>query len=331
MRFNHRKIPVILIFLIIASLFLISSVSAAESVPPIPTAGNTSPSKMEVGTYVNAINNFDFIKGTYSMDFYLHFRWTDPTIKTAAEFQLMNGRISSGSYSVRQLMADTSGPVKEEWYRVRADFDVTPNIRNYPFESGTVPIVIENGNLDQTRLIFVPLVNESGIDPQFVIPGWTIGTPVFTVTDHLYPWGKTYSRVFFNVPVTKNPMDSIIQTLLPPVLFCLIAMLSFFINLEHRELLPLRYGLTTSMFITAVMYHFSQLSMLPGLGVLKLFDKFMIAVYIFLAATIVVTTLCYLAQRSWERPELVKPINLYGMVVSILLPFISFWLLVTLM
>ena len=330
MRFNPGKIPVILVFLVIVSLFLITSVSSAGSVPPFTTAGNTSPSLMEVGVYVNAINNLDFIKGTYSEDLYLHFRWTDPSIKTA-EFEIMNGRVSSGSYSVRQLSANKSGPVKEEWYRVRADFDITPNIRNYPFESGTLPIEIEDGAHDETHLIFVPLVNESGIDPRVEIPGWTISTPVFSLTDHSYPWGQTYSRLFFNVPVAKNPMDSFIQTLLPPLLFCLIALLSFFINLEHRELLPLRYGLTTSMFISAVMYDFSQVSLLPGLGVLKLFDKFMIAVYLFLAATIVVTTLCYLAQRKWERPELVKPINRYGMGVSIMLPIVLFWLLVTLM
>ena len=56
----------------------------------------------------------------------------------------------------------------------------------------------------------------------------------------------------------------------------------------------------------------------------------MIAVYLYLSATIIVTTLCYLAQEEWERPELVKPINRYGMVVSILLPLVSFWLLVIL-
>lgn len=97
--------------------------------------------------------------------------------------------------------------------------------------------------------------------------------------DHSYTRGETYLRLFFNVPVTKNATDSIFQTLIPPLLFYLIAMISFFINVENHELISLRYCLTTSMFISAVMYHFSQLSMLPGLGVLKLFDKFMIAVY----------------------------------------------------
>jgi hypothetical protein len=330
MQLNFRKNTIILVFSVMTMVFLISSVSAAGPAPSLPPAVNSSPSKMEVGIFVNSINNLDFIKGTYSMDFYLHFRWTDPTIQTA-DFEIMNGQISTGSHSLEKLWENKSGPVKEEWYRVRADFAITPNIRDYPFESGIAPIEIEDAENDATQLIYVPIANESGIEPRFVIPGWTIGTPTFSVTDHSYPWGETYSHVSFDVPVTKDATDSIIQTLIPPLIFCLIAMISFFINVELTELIALRYGLTTSMFISAVMYHFSQMSMLPGLGVLKLFDKFMIAVYLFLAATIVVTTLCYLALVMWKRPELVKPIDRYGMVVSILLPVISFWLLVTLM
>ena len=75
------------------------------------------------------------------------------------------------------------------------------------------------------------------------------------------------------------------------------------------------------------MYRFGQLALIPGLGVLKLFDKFMIAVYLFLAVTVTVTTFCYLAQQQWGRPELVRPVNRYGVVVAIILPLVAFWLL----
>ena len=328
MRHNHRTIAIILVFWAMSSILLMASVSAAGSSPSLLPAANFSPSRMEVGVFINSINNLDFVKGTYSMDFYLHFRWTDPSIQTA-HFELMNGKQSSGSNSLEKVSENKSGPVKEEWYRVRGDFAITPNIRDYPFESGTAPIKIEDAERDEDQLIYVPIGTDSGIDPQFVIPGWTIGTPAFSVVDHAYPWGETYSQLSFNVPLTKNPADSVIQTLIPPVIFCIIAMISFFIVMDHPVLVSLRYIITTSMFMSAVMYQFSQLSMLPGIGALRLFDKFMIAVYLFLSATIIVTTLCYLAQRKWKRPGLVEPINRYGLVVSILLPIVSFLLLVT--
>jgi hypothetical protein len=240
----------------------------------------------------------------------------------------MNGEPSSGVDSVTLLSESTTGPVKDEWYRVRADFRIVPNNLDYPFESGVLPIEMEDENYNSSELVYVPLVQGSGIEPGFSIPGWKFGSPSFTVTDHPYPWGETYSRFSFNIPITNDAAASLVQTIVPPLIFCLIAALSFFIDVKHNELVHLRYVLVTSMFISAVMYHFSQIAMVPGLGVLKLFDKFMIAVYLFLAVTITVTTLCYLAQHQWNRAELVRPLNRYGVVVSILLPAILFLLLV---
>ena len=241
MRHDLRKIAVLITFLIIASLVPVSAVPAAVSVPTFPVA-NSTPSKMEVAVFVNSIDNLDFVKGTYSMDFYLHFRWTDPRISTA-HFEIMNGQPSNEPHSLEKLSENKDGPVKEEWYRVRADFSITPNIRDYPFESGITPIDLEDADNDETELVYIPLVNDSGIDPGFSIPGWKIGTPSFSTIHHAYPWGRTYSQLSFGIPITKNATDSLIQTIIPPLIFCLIALLSFFIKVEHNELVHLRYVL----------------------------------------------------------------------------------------
>lgn len=87
----------------------------------------------------------------------------------------MNGAPSSSPDSVEKIYENKSGPVKEEWYRVRADFRITPNNVDYPYESGILPIEIENTHLKSSQLIFVPLTDESGIEPGFVIPGWKFG------------------------------------------------------------------------------------------------------------------------------------------------------------
>ena len=269
------------------------------------------------------------VKGTYTIDCYLTFRWTDPSIETA-NFEFVNGESSSSANSVEKIYENKSGPVKEEEYRVRADFRVTPNNMDYPYESGVLPIEIENTNLQSSQLVYVPSTDESGIESGFVIPGWKVGTPMFSVTDHSYPGNETYSQLSYNIPITNDMLASLLQTIVPPLIFCIIAGLSFLIRVDHPELVHLRYVLTTSMFISAVMYHFGQLALIPGLGVLKLFDKFMIAVYLFLAVTVTVTTLCYLAQQQWGRPELVRPLNRYGVVVAVILPVVSFWLLLVL-
>ncbi len=332
MRYRSRTIAGILLFLLMGLLLLISPVQAAGSSPSLPPAVNSSPgspSRMEVAVYVNSVDNLDIIRGTYTIDCYLHFRWTDPSIGTA-HFEFMNGQPSAGVNSVEKLDESKSGPVKEEWYRARADFRITPNNMNYPFESGILPIKIEDADYDSSQLTYVPLTGESGMEPGFVIPGWKFGTPTFSVSDHTYPGNMTYSQLAYNIPITNDALASLLQTVVPPLIFCVIAGLSFLIHVRDSNLVFLRYSLTTSMFLSAVMYHFSQDALIPGLGVLKLFDKFMIAVYLFLAVTVTVTTLCYLAEHQWERPALVKPINRYGLVVAILLPLVSFWLLLLL-
>lgn len=264
------------------------------------------------------------------MDFYLHFRWTDPNI-TTAQFEIMNGQSSPGSTPHEKVSENTSGSVREEWYRVRADLTAATDNRNFPLEHGPLTIEIEDAATSAQDLTYVQLDKEIEIDHDFKIEGWEIRPPTSGVTNHTYPWGETYSRFSFQVPIEKNGTDAIVQTLIPPLIFCFIAFLSFFIKVEHNELVHLRYVLTTTMFITAVMYHFTEIAVLPSFMVFNLFDKYMISVYLFLASTIIVTTLCYLALWDWKRPGLVKPINRYGMVISILVPVVSFCLLLTLM
>lgn len=65
MRYTSRQIVIILVFLAVASQLLIFPISAVEASPSLDPALNATPSKMEVGVYVNSIENLDFVKGTY--------------------------------------------------------------------------------------------------------------------------------------------------------------------------------------------------------------------------------------------------------------------------
>ena len=331
MRYTSRNMVMGILFLLMV-LVLVPFVQGEFSLPPLPPADNSSndtASKMQVGIYVNSIDNLDMVKGTYTADFYLYFQWTDPTIENA-HFELINGEPSGGADSIQLNSESKSGPIKYEWYRVRGDFRIIPNNMDYPFESGTLKIQIEDLDHDRAHLKYVPLTEESMIDPGFFIPGWKLGDPTFSVTEPTQPGAPVYSRLTYNIPITNDMLASLLQTVVPPLLFCFIAGLSFLIHVRETDLVGLRYSLTTGMLISAVMYHFSQVGLVPGLGVLKLFDKFMIAVYLFLAITVVVTTFCYLAEHQWKRSDLVTPINRYGAVAAILMPVVLFWVLVTL-
>jgi hypothetical protein len=72
------------------------------------------------------------------------------------------------------------------------------------------------------------------------------------------------------------------------------------------------------------MFHISQTSALPPLGSLILMDKIMIATYSFLGASLIVTALISVNEDFWKKPQYTKFANLYGGILSILLPFLLF-------
>lgn len=212
---THINFITLILLVFLASFALVPAASASDSAPAIPATVNFSAPKMEVSVFVNSIDNLDMIKGSYTVDCYLHFRWTDPGIKTA-NFEFMNGKPASGAESVKMIWENKSGPVMEEWYRARADFSSTPNNMDYPFHSGFLPITIEDADYESSQLTYVPLQEESGIEPEFGIPGWKFGTPTFSVRNHSYPGNTTYSQLTYNIPLTNDALASLLQTIVPP-------------------------------------------------------------------------------------------------------------------
>ena len=72
------------------------------------------------------------------------------------------------------------------------------------------------------------------------------------------------------------------------------------------------------MLISAVMFHISQTVALPPMARLILFDKVMIAVYLFVVGSLAVTTLIAIDEDWWKERDHTKKINLYGAAATIL-------------
>jgi hypothetical protein len=115
-----------------------------------------------------------------------------------------------------------------------------------------------------------------------VIPGWMILGLNYTVGEHLYTFGETYSQATFVMQVERDSLQSAIQIVLPPVIFCIVSSLSFFFRETKESYIALRLGLNSSMMISAVLFYYGQQSTLPSMSTFSIFDEIMIAVYMFL-------------------------------------------------
>jgi len=304
------------LFSMFLSIFSMLPVSAAEEQQPLFTSETTN---TNTGIYVISLGNFEFTKGSYTLDFYLMFTWNDTNISPSS-FEFMNGRALSKEKIYENIQNDSS----EVWYRIQANLFITPEFDNYPFDTQELKIIIEDSKNNISSLTYSAMDNVVGIDDQFAIAGWKIKSSNVDVADHEYPWDETYSQLVFTITLERENGPTALKLLLPPIIFCVVSGLSFFFKADK---IAHRVGLGTSMLISAVMFHLSQTSSLPALPSIILIDKIMISVYAFLAASLFATTLIYVDDEYWKEVDYIKQVNRFGAIITIALPFIVFALL----
>ena len=305
--------------LIISTLLLSFCLTSINAYDTNQQENISEKNTIKAGVYALSIGNFEFTKGTYVIDFYLVFKWSDQNISPAS-FELMNGRATSNTKIYEEKNNETS----EVWYRIQANLFITPEFKNYPFDSQTLKIIIEDSKYNNSVLTYSPLTDVTGIDDRFTLSGWNIQSYNLNAEDHEYPWGEEYSQLVFTIQLERETGPTVVKMLLPPIIFCIVSGLSFFFKADK---ITHRLGLGTSMLISAVMFHLSQTSALPALPFLILIDKIMISVYSFLASSLFATTLIYVDEEYWKKVDYTKQVNRFGAIFTIILPFIVFTIL----
>ena len=86
------------------------------------------------------------------------------------------------------------------------------------------------------------------------IPGWKVQYLNYSVIEHTYSFGETYSQATFVMQVERNSVPAAIQIIAPPLIFCLVSSLSFFFRQTKESNIGLRLGLNSSMIISAVLF-----------------------------------------------------------------------------
>jgi len=309
------KISILLLLMLTLSIIL-SFTSINASAEDEQTIDLVNENTINAGIYVISIGNFEFNKGSYTLDFYIAFRWENQNLSPAG-FEFMNGR----PVTKEKIYEEYSNESSEIWYRVQGNLFITPDFSNYPFDAQDLKIIIEDSKFNTSLLKYIAMDDMLGIDEEFQLAGWETRSYSLTVLEHKYPWDETYSQLLFTIKLVRAAGPNAAKLLLPPIIFCIVSGLSFFFKADK---ITHRLGLGTSMLISAVMFHLSQTAPLPALPSLILIDKIMIAVYAFLASSLFSTTLIYIDEEYWKDVDYTKKVNRIGAVITIILPFIVF-------
>ncbi|MEM3770309.1 MAG: hypothetical protein QXG76_03900 [Candidatus Bathyarchaeia archaeon] len=262
---KKRYLIMVMFAFTLLSILMLMPQTMAESLE-----SQAEPAKVYVGVWLVNVEKVDLAASSYRLDFYLWFKFNPSEINLTdvKNFEFVNGPV----LEFKPIEEDeTEGYVE---YRIKGDFIKTFDFTNYPFETHTLTIELENKKLDFSRLVYVVDEN-STIDEAVNIAGWEIGGYNATETEHSYG-DKTYSRFIFSVQLRRPMLSSFVKSVLPIIVITTISLLTFFISPQN---FGQRIGLGVTTLMSATAFHLSLLSGIPPIGYLTFADRMMISVY----------------------------------------------------
>ena len=260
----RKRGSVLLLLLVLSLLFLILPVAADSGSSAAAPVVTTGPHVVYIGVYVVDVRQFSVGDGTYSTNFYLSLR-SDANI-SINDLEFMNGHATSVS-----TITDTPG---EKDYRVYAEMTANPDLRRYPFDNHTLPIIIEPTILTEKDLVFVIDGNNTGLDDEANLPGWSLTGMSAEVTNRTYVEGEVpYSRVTFSNGIERDTASTLLKFFLPITLIIIVSLASLLMKTSSR------LGLNGSMFLAAVLIHWRIADAIPLVAYATFLDLFMIITY----------------------------------------------------
>jgi hypothetical protein len=279
-------------------LFACLAVSTYAAQPPTDTASAASatsgPPRVDVGIYLHQIDSLSLKDSQVSVDFHIWFRWTGDAINPIETFDVVNGKVDSKE----DITTSTVNGQKYACCRVLATIHKLWDVRQFPLDEHTVQISIED-EFEDFKQRYVADVENSGVDPEAELAGWTL-TPVGAkVVTHAYrtnygdlslPTGHAsdYSRFIYAVSITRPGYGVFIK--LFAGLF-IAAAISFHALLIRPTELDARFGLAVGAMFAAVASEYVVVSTLPDSNYLTLADKLHIMTFAFVFLSLAVSVI----------------------------------------
>jgi hypothetical protein len=272
----------------IALLLLSSAAALADDAPSTPTP----PARVHVGAFLNDIQSIDLKLHSYAADVYIWFRWSDPEIDPAATLEFANPSELWGHVKTQDWEKPQELPSGELYQvvRVQGRFSKKLPLYSYPFDRQTLLVAFEDAVHDETRLVYVPDASDITINPELVIPGFTLGEPRIALESFAYPThfgdarrkGTTaFSRVRIEVPISRPVLASALKFLLPIGCVVLCAALMFLFRASYVDS---RVGIGITALLTIVALQITLNEDLPDVDYLVLMDKVYIGAYLYVIA-----------------------------------------------
>src|SRR3989338_527607 len=271
------------ILLLIVAVFLLA-------IPIVDSA------EVETAIYVLNLGKFDVATGSFTADFYLDMKCQEKC--NVGDFEFMNGRASS----VDKIIDEDT----EKFYRIQGNFNSNVDLKDFPFDSQKMQIIIEDKLNSIDKIKYVQDDEESGVDKSIIFSGWDLKGWNSEVKEHEYKvYDETYSQYVFDINIARIKLNAFMKTFMPVFFILLVVLFSFVLDPDK---ITTRLGMAGSSLVASVMFHISISNQIPHVGYLTFADKFMVLTYAVLIATFIINVyLLELLER--KNNELVERIH----------------------
>ncbi len=287
-----------------------------------PGADPATGREVEVGLYLVNLGKLDVSTGSFTADFYLSFKSKEPI--PDGSFEFVNGRAASIEKLEDQ---QNEAGFYEKFYRILANLTTPMHLKDFPFDSQQMQIIIEDKTEDVEKLRYVPAKNESGMDAAITFPGWRVTGWDVSVREHEYPvYESKYSQFVYTVTIKRMAFSSFLKTFLPVIFLMLIVMSSFILNPEQ---VTTRMGAISSSLVASAMFHISISNQVPPMGYLTFADKFMILTYFILLASFFLSIAVFILQgkKAVERAKKLNRISERIVIIGMPVLYVALFLI----
>jgi hypothetical protein len=237
---------------------------------------NAKPTEVTAGIYVDRIPELSVKDVSWTVDFYLWFRWRDGAIKTCEGFQIIDGKVESQDLEENE----TIDGVRYQRFRVVAKITKFFDVTRYPCDEHLLTIAVEHPGHRRDELLFVADQESSAISSRVSAPAYQIGSPVVIEKPHSYKTTRgdprlaagsksTYSQLRMGIDLKREGWGLYFKLFQSLFIAVLLAHLSFFIR--PTEVDP-RFGLGVGALFAAVANAYVISSLVPDTAKLALAD-----------------------------------------------------------
>jgi hypothetical protein len=274
-------------------------------------AAPSTPEQVTVGMYFNDVQAIDLRQHNYLVDFYIWFRWRDPDIDPSASMEFVNhseswSTVQTPAFEKPEKLPDgTLYQVKH----IQGKMSRKMVLHDYPFDRQVIQVVIEDVSADISRMRYH--VDKVSVNADLKLPGFLYAEPALKAYDYTHqttfgdprsPTASTYSRLSFELPISRPHVNAFMKNILPILLAVICCS---FVFLLHPSLVDSRFQVAVVSLLSIVALQITSSSELPTIEYMTLLDNLYVIGYFYCIS--VVAALTWSTKLSHIHDGVIEP------------------------